>query len=84
MLTPPLRLEPPWHSKQYFWKVWGGRKVWDAGGPTLARWGAGAWAAIIDAPAKTSVPQTSKRVIGLPAPEALEEFYVPDLPSIES
>ena len=66
MLTHPLRLEVPWHSKQYFWKVSGGWNVCGRGAGVLARLGAGAWAAMTDAPAITSAPQNTRRVIGLP------------------
>jgi len=83
MLTPPLRLEIPWHSKQYFWKVSGGWNVCGVGGGALAGRGAGPWAPIIAAPANTRTPQNPKRVIGLPQQVASSVSVLPEGLSVE-
>ena len=69
MLTSPLCFVPPWHSKQYFWKVCGrleGRRG-GGDGAAPARRGAGAWAAIMDAPGeheRTAKPPACHRTTG--------------------
>ena len=64
MLRPASGLAVPWHSKQYFSKVWGG------GDETETRLGAGLWADIInamDANATSSNTQNPERFMELPA-----------------
>ena len=63
MLSPASGLAVPWHSKQYFSKVWGGGDATD----TRLGVGAGLWADIMDASATSSNTQNPERFMELPA-----------------
>ncbi len=62
MLMPPFGLGAPWHSKQYFLKVWGGLEGLAAREATGRAGATAVWADIIDAPASTSAPHNPTRV----------------------